>query len=168
VVQDKFYVDEIYDRFIVRPLRAFSVGLYKVVDRLLIDGLLVGGVSWIVDRAGRIARSFQAGGDGQRYMAVFAIGVAVLVFFTTRPSADLKVRTDGLTVNVDARRGTHPSPQPLEYIFDFGDGSPEETGPSAEAHHVYDRAGTYTIKLTVKDPRWGTRSTAEKKDVEVK
>src|SRR5262249_23170768 len=70
VVQDKFYVDEAYDRAFVRPLRAFANFLYRVVDRWLIDGFLVGGVGFVIDRAGRIARSFQAGGDGQRYMAV--------------------------------------------------------------------------------------------------
>jgi len=168
VVQNKFYVDEIYDAVFVRPLRRFAEALYYVVDRWIIDRFLVGGTGWAVDRLGALARWVQGGGDGQRYMAVFAVGVAVLVYFTTKPRlADPRVTANGLAVEVDARRGGHAPAQPLEYAFDYGDGSPEETGASAQGRHSYDRPGTYTIKIRVKDPRWNT-SDDESKTVELK
>jgi NADH-quinone oxidoreductase subunit L len=168
VVQNKFYIDELYDRVFVRPLRRFSQGLFYVADRWIIDRVLVEGVGLVVDMFGRLARNLQVG-DGQRYMAVFAIGVGVLVWFTTRPRLpELKVRVNGMTVEVDARRGAHPSTQPLEYTFDFdGDGNPEVTGTSPEATHTYDHPGTFTIHVQVKDPRWNTTDTA-KHEVEIK
>ena len=70
---------------IIRPLRKLALVLFRVVDRVLIDQVLVGGMAAVVDVLGRIVRAFQAG-DGQRYMAAFAIGAAGLVFFATRPT----------------------------------------------------------------------------------
>ena len=29
-------------------------------------------------------------------------------------------------------------------------------GPGAEQRHDYDKPGSYTIEVTVRDPRWGT------------
>jgi hypothetical protein len=127
-------------------------------------------VGGIVDVFGRIARVPQGSGDGQRYMAVFAIGVAGLVYFASRPTVpgDLGVTAAGLGVDVDARRAGKPSTRTLEYSFDFDDdGKAEVTGPNATAHHEYRRPGRYTIKVTVRDPRWGTSDSLKKK-VEVK
>ena len=81
---------------------------------------------------------------------------------------DLKVTVNGRAVEVDARRAGRPPAQPLEYAFDFDDdGKPEVTGSAPEARHVYDRPGKYTIKVSVKDPRWGTTRSREEK-VEVR
>jgi PKD repeat protein len=46
----------------------------------------------------------------------------------------------------------------VEYQFDFGDGSPFQTGPSPVAQHVYTDALTYTVVLRVMDDtgRYGT------------
>jgi hypothetical protein len=95
-------------------------------------------------------------------MAWFAIGAAVLVYFSTRPalSGDLRIATSGLDVEVDARRGAKASQQPLEYEFDFDDdGKPEVTGPSSQAHHTYARPGSYKLRITVRNPAWGTKRT---------
>jgi NADH-quinone oxidoreductase subunit L len=169
LVQDKFRIDELYAALFVRPLRRFAQGLYFLVDRWVIDRVAVEGMGMLIDVFGRIARNFQVGGDGQRYMAVFALGVALLVYFTTHPVVgDLRVTVNGRSVEVDARRSGRPPAQPLEYAFDFdGDGKPEVTGASPEARHVYDRPGKYTIKVSVKDPRWGTTRSREEK-VEVR
>ena len=71
----------------------------------------------VVDVFGRFARFLQLG-DAQRYMACFAIGVAALVFFATRPPApaELKVSVEGLNVQVDARRAGRQSPRELEVL----------------------------------------------------
>ena len=160
LVRDKFRVDELYAAVIVRPLRGLSVALFRIVDRVLIDKLLVGGTAAIVDLLGRITRSFQVG-DGQRCMAAFAVGAAALVFFATRPTlpAHLKVNVSGTTVTVDASRAGRQSQRGLTYAFDFDDdGRSEVTGTSPEARYTYDKAGTHTIRVTVTDPRWHTES----------
>jgi NADH-quinone oxidoreductase subunit L len=163
LVEDKFRIDELYRAIIVRPIVAISKAIYGFVDRVIIDKVLVGGTAALVDVTGRITRLTQTG-DGQRYMAVFAIGVAALVFFSTRPNVpdDLKVTQIGRAVDVDAHRGRDTG-RALEYNFNFDDGQPEVTGAAASAHHDYSRPGTYTIHVDVKDPRWGTRSSIEQK-----
>jgi NADH-quinone oxidoreductase subunit L len=170
LVRDKFRIDELYDFLFIRPLKKLAQGIFFVVDRVLIDKILVEGVGGLVSVASRLARSLQAGGDGQGYMAVFAFGVAGLVFFVTQPSApdDLKVTVNGLNVDVDARRTGRAASRPVEYAFDFDDdGKPEASGASPEGHHHYGRPGTYTIRVEIKDPRWGTHKTLKQK-VEVR
>ncbi|HET6282603.1 MAG TPA: NADH-quinone oxidoreductase subunit L [Polyangia bacterium] len=168
LVRDKFRVDEFYDAVFVRPIRRFSRAIYVVVDRVLIDKVLVEGTGMVVDGFGRVSRAVQSG-DGQRYMAVFAIGVAALVFFATRPVmfGELKVRASGRSVDVDVRRGgTQPARQ-LEYDFDFDDGTPEVKGTSPRAQHAFTKPGEYTIRVTVRDPRWHTDKDLKQK-VEVR
>jgi len=165
LVQDKFRVDELYGAIIIRPIKAVARGLYVFVDRIVIDKILVEGTGVIVDVFSRIARAVQ-GGDGQRYMAVFAVGVAVLVHFAIQPTlpfTKLKVSQTGRSVEVDARRGTRQSTRPLDYVFDFGDGRPVAKGTAAEQRHDYDRPGSYTIRVTVRDPRWGTEDDFKEK-----
>jgi NADH-quinone oxidoreductase subunit L len=161
LVRDKFRVDELYDRVFVRPIRRIGKGIFFFVDRILIDKILVEGTAALTNVLARVPRWFQ-NGDGQGYMAWFAIGAAVLVYFSTRPalSGDLRVASSGLDVQVDARRGAKASQQPLEYEFDFDDdGKPEVTGLAAQAHHTYARPGAYTLRITVRNPAWGTKRT---------
>jgi NADH-quinone oxidoreductase subunit L len=73
------YVDQFYDRVIVKPLWGTARGLWRVVDAMLIDGLLVNGPAQLVAAVGSFARRFQ-NGDVQRYAAVTALGVAILVY----------------------------------------------------------------------------------------
>jgi hypothetical protein len=158
LVQDKFRVDELYDAILIRPIKSFARGLFRFVDRILVDKILVEGTGVVVDLFSRLARALQ-GGDGQRYMAVFAIGVALLVHFASQPTlpfTKLKVTRTGRAVEVDARRTGRAPSRPLEYAFDFGDGRPVVKGAGAEQRHDYDRPGSYTIQVTVRDPRWGT------------
>ena len=160
LARDKFRVDELYDAVLIRPIRNLSLLLFRFVDRVLIDQVLVGGTAALTDLLGRIARSFQAG-DGQRYMAWFAIGAAVLVWGASRPTmpSALKVNVSGTTVTVDASRAGRPSQRGLQYAFDFDDdGRPESQGTSPEARYTYDSAGPHTIRVTVRDPRWHRES----------
>ena len=80
---NKLYVDEVYDFLIGRPLWKFAKVLWSVVDRVLIDGLLVNGPAQLVAFTGSFARRFQ-NGDVQRYAAVTALGVAALVWVLLR------------------------------------------------------------------------------------
>jgi len=159
LVQDKFRIDELYDALIIRPIRGGARLIYRFVDRIIVDKILVEGTGALVDVFARIARAFQ-GGDGQRYMAVFAVGVALLVHFASQPTlpfTKLKVMQSGRAVEIDARRaGGKAQTRPLEYAFDFGDGRPVTKNPTGEQRHEYDKPGNYTIRVTVRDPRWGT------------
>jgi len=76
---NKFYVDELYDRAIVRPLWALARGAFTVVDKTLIDNVLVNGSAQLVAGIGSLARRFQ-NGDVQRYAALTAVGLLVLVW----------------------------------------------------------------------------------------
>ena len=67
-------------------------------------------------------------------MAVFAIGAAAVVYFSTRPTipSTLAVSVNGTAVDVDARRAGRNSDRGLEYSFDFNDdGRAEVTGTDA-------------------------------------
>jgi NADH-quinone oxidoreductase subunit L len=164
LVRDKFRIDELYDFLIIRPLKQLARVLFLVVDRILIDQVLVSGVAFVVDIGGRIARIFQVG-DVQRYLAAFAIGVAALFYVATKPAmpADLTVKVDGMNVDVDAGGGA-TSGRPLEYEFDFDeDGAKDRWGPSPTAHWSYEGTGTYTIKVIIRDTRWGSTSVLKRK-----
>ncbi len=166
LVQDKFRIDELYQFLFVRPIKRISQAIYFVVDRILIDKILVGVPVAVVDLLGRASRGVQGNGDGQRYMAMFAIGAAVVLYGATRPMAPdaLKVTVSGMGVDVDARRGNRAGPEALEYSFDFDDGGkPEASGAGPTAHHTYTRPGSYTIRVDVKDTHWQTSTSVKQK-----
>jgi NADH-quinone oxidoreductase subunit L len=168
LVRDKFRIDELYQFLFIRPIKRIAQAIYFVVDRILIDKILVEGSAAVVDVFGRVARAVQVG-DGQRYMAVFAVGVAGLLYFSTRPVTPdaLRVTVSGMQVDVDAQRGGKTQGHPMEYSFDFDDGAKPTPPGGPTAHHTYARPGSYTIRVDVKDPRWGTTS-AVKQKVEVR
>jgi len=162
LVRDKFRVDELYGFLIVRPIRMVARGLFLVVDRVLIDKVLVHGAALIVDVSGRLARTVQAG-DAQRYVAIFAIGVAAIFWMVTRPHRPdaIKLKIDGTQVEADVGPA---GAQPLLYGFDFdGDGEFDRQGRSPNARFVYEGSGTYNMKVVIKDPRWDTVTTLEQK-----
>jgi hypothetical protein len=164
LVRDKFRVDELYALVIVRPLKLLSRGLFLAVDRVLIDKVLVGGVALVVDVAGRISRTFQVG-DVQRYLAVFAVGLLALFYVAIKPSAPggLDVRVTGQTVEVDAGKGA-PAGRTLLYEFDFDDdGHTDKSGSTSNARFSYEGRGRYTIKVTIRDPRWDSVTTVKKR-----
>jgi NADH-quinone oxidoreductase subunit L len=69
-----FYVDQLYDLAIVRPIKFISFVLYKVIDSLLIDTLIVRGTAWVTARAASAIRLLQTG-DTQSYAAVRALAL---------------------------------------------------------------------------------------------
>jgi NADH-quinone oxidoreductase subunit L len=74
----KFYIDELYDLLVVKPLYALALVLYYVVDRLLIDGLLVSGSGYVVRGAGSVLRRLQSG-HIPAYAMLFLLGTVVLL-----------------------------------------------------------------------------------------
>lgn len=73
----KYFIDEIYEKVVIRPLYYFSVFLWKIVDVLLIDGLINGG-AFMVGAFSRLMRLAQTGRVSS-YATVFAAGALALV-----------------------------------------------------------------------------------------
>ncbi len=76
-LQNKWYVDELYDAIINRPLRAISGFLNSIVERSGIDGI-VNGVGRFVNYSSRQLRLIQ---NGQVGAYILMMVVAVLFFF---------------------------------------------------------------------------------------
>ena len=76
VLQNKWYVDELYDAIIVRPLKSLSVFLNNVIERSGIDGL-VNGVGRGINYGSRQIRLLQNGQVGA-YILMMVIGTIVL------------------------------------------------------------------------------------------
>jgi len=168
LARDKFRVDELYGFLIIRPLQTLCRVVFLVVDRILIDKILIGGWAFAADLGGRVFRFFQAG-DIQRYLAVFVIGLAVLVWVAARPAVpdDVRVTVEGNSVKVtlvdsEAITGN------LTYAFDFdGDGTPDRTGQSPSATWTYAGPARYTINILIRDARWHTQRTLTR-DIEIR
>src|SRR5690606_17748906 len=75
----KFYVDELYDAIVVRPLNALSVFFYRIVDRSGIDGL-VNGLGKRVGESGQGIRLLQTGNVGS-YIFMMVIAVVALLAY---------------------------------------------------------------------------------------
>jgi NADH-quinone oxidoreductase subunit L len=71
---NKFYVDELYELVVIRPIKGLAHGLYRVVDDFLIDSLLVRGTARVTGWAGSALRYVQTG-DVQSYAAVMAVAL---------------------------------------------------------------------------------------------
>jgi len=74
----KFYVDEVYNLLLVRPVNAVAQGLYRFVDELLIDGVGVGGTAAFFRRLGSWLRYTQSG-NAQSYATVMAVGLLLSI-----------------------------------------------------------------------------------------
>ncbi len=81
---NKYYVDEIYNAVIIRPMMLFSeVFLWKFFDVKIVDGAVNGSAS-LTQRASNRIRKIQTG-DFQVYVMLFLIGViTVLAYFVLR------------------------------------------------------------------------------------
>ena len=80
VLRNKWYVDEIYDALIVRPLVWFSrVVLWQEIDQLVVDGAAVNGAARGARALGWANRWLQTGQVGT-YVAVFVVGVLLVLW----------------------------------------------------------------------------------------
>jgi NADH-quinone oxidoreductase subunit L len=78
VLENKYYVDEVYDKTLIRPIEAVSrEGLWKIFDVGVIDGLLHA-IGDAVTEAGRLARYLQAG-FVRGYAAIILLGALILI-----------------------------------------------------------------------------------------
>ncbi len=79
VLANKYYVDELYDATIVKPVYGVSRNvLWRGVDAGLIDGLLVNGSAWAARFAGWVGSQLQSGQLGT-YAWVLVLGVLLVL-----------------------------------------------------------------------------------------
>jgi NADH-quinone oxidoreductase subunit L len=79
VLYNKWYVDEIYDAVIVRPVVATSKGLWRFVDEMLIDGV-VNGAGYASRAFGWVGSRMQTGQLNTYAFAVVAGALLLLAF----------------------------------------------------------------------------------------
>jgi NADH-quinone oxidoreductase subunit L len=129
---NKLYVDELYDRIIVRPFRWSAQALFEVVDRFVIDLIFVNGSAAVVRGAGHVVRTVQ-NGQVHRYIAFFIAGAAAVFYFTklSSPSlfgqgVDFTYAGDGQSITFKANLGAGPSAQGGTVRWDIdGNGQPD-------------------------------------------
>ena len=81
LIYHKFYVDEVYGRLIIKPLRFVSDRvMYQLVDAGLIDGVMVNGTAKVSYAAGKALAKAQSG-RLDIYALVFAAGVALMLYW---------------------------------------------------------------------------------------
>jgi len=80
----KWYVDELYDALIVRPLMWLSREvLWNIVDQRIVDGLLVNGTAKAARAAGWLGSRLQTGEVGA-YVVLFVLGVWAVIVAAVR------------------------------------------------------------------------------------
>jgi NADH-quinone oxidoreductase subunit L len=77
VLENKWYVDELYDKIIVNPLNQFGGFLKNIIDNKVVDGL-VNGVGKAVNYSSRQLRLLQSGQVGN-YVLLMVVSI-VLIF----------------------------------------------------------------------------------------
>jgi NADH-quinone oxidoreductase subunit L len=77
VLYNKYYIDEFYDRVVVRPIVQGSRFCWKVIDSLIIDGV-VNAVGWIAKAFGWGISMFQTG-SVNTYAFILTVGVLVIL-----------------------------------------------------------------------------------------
>ncbi len=78
VSSNKFYVDELYQIVIVTPFAVLSHVLWAVIDRLLIDGIMVGGTAHTTRFVAEQFRRMQSGFI-PAYLLTFSCGALALL-----------------------------------------------------------------------------------------
>ena len=79
VLLNKYWVDELYDLVVIRPLRFVALWTHRIGDRVCIDTLGVHGSAFGVKFLGVIPRLYQ-NGDLHRYLAAIIVAVALIIY----------------------------------------------------------------------------------------
>ncbi len=157
VVYNKFYVDELYEASILAPFRATARFLYEVVDRFLIDGIIVNGSAYIIDVLSRLARWFQ-NGQVQRYLVGVVIGGALIFYFASSPKLGFKYEQKAgnlVEFRPDVGEGMDAKGALIEFDFDL-DGEPDHSasfvpGQDMIVPYSFGGEGSYKVTMTMTD-----------------
>jgi NADH-quinone oxidoreductase subunit L len=77
LVYHKYYVDELYNNLIVKPVMALSTGLYKFVENGIIDPI-ANGVGRVTLAGGQLLRNVQTG-SVETYLILMVIGIVLIL-----------------------------------------------------------------------------------------
>jgi len=77
LVYHKYYVDELYNNLIVKPVMALSTGLYKFVENGIIDPI-ANGVGRVTLAGGQLLRNVQTG-SVETYLIMMVIGIVLIL-----------------------------------------------------------------------------------------
>ena len=78
ILENKYYVDEVYDATIINPITVFSrEGLWKLFDVGVIDGFLHA-IGDVVTETGKAVRHLQAG-FVRGYAAIILLGALAII-----------------------------------------------------------------------------------------
>lgn len=77
LVYHKYYIDELYDNLIVKPVMALSTGLYKFVENGIIDPI-ANGVGRVTLAGGRALRNVQTG-SVETYLILMVLGIVLIL-----------------------------------------------------------------------------------------
>ncbi len=107
----------------MRPFRWLARGLFELVDRFVIDTVLVNGSAMVVSLFGRLARWVQ-NGQVQRYMVGIILGAAAVFFFAGRAShPGISYRRVPQGIELQADPGAGLAGEGARYRWDLdGDG----------------------------------------------
>ncbi|RMD87079.1 MAG: NADH-quinone oxidoreductase subunit L [Candidatus Dadabacteria bacterium] len=78
-LRNKYYIDEIYGRFVVEPLKGLSYYLWRGVDQMVIDGA-VNGTATVAGLTAEMLRAVQ-NGRILSYAMIMAFGVVLVLIF---------------------------------------------------------------------------------------
>jgi hypothetical protein len=152
LVAGKFYVDEIYGFAVVRPVGWLAAFSHRVVDRFIIDKVMVEGSARLAAAGGWLLRKTQ-GGIVHRYGWVMLLGLAIFVYIAAvpRPAVDVSTKDDGSVRFSQVYRATG-----YTYSWDFdGDGTFEMIWtPDRVVTYKYPQGGMYTAVLRTRSS-WG-------------
>lgn len=78
LIENKYFIDEIYEATVVRAVRWTGIVCHRIVDVFIIDQVLVQGVAAVAAFFGAVLKQFQSG-DVQRYAAFIMFALAVIL-----------------------------------------------------------------------------------------
>jgi len=83
LLENKYYVDEVYDATVVQPIKVGSTNvLWKIIDKQYIDGM-VHGAAYLASGLGSALRFLQSG-LARAYVAIVVLGALVLIYYFIR------------------------------------------------------------------------------------
>ncbi|QKG51668.1 NADH-quinone oxidoreductase subunit L [Hymenobacter sp. BRD67] len=77
LIYNKYYIDELYDSLIVKPVMALSTGLYKFVENGIIDPI-ANGVGRVTLAGGQLLRNVQTG-SVETYLILMVLGIVLIL-----------------------------------------------------------------------------------------
>ncbi len=124
--KNKLYVDEIYEAIIIRPFRVLARGTLEILDRLIIDTVVVNGAALAVSMFSRVTRWVQ-NGQVQRYLVSVVLGAAAIFLVTDcKSNPTFAYREVGGFIELRAMPGEGIASAKARLRWDIdGDGNPD-------------------------------------------